>query len=306
MPVLAQSSGNAPYTSADPTIWDSAATNYQEWQEANRYPNGFNDGVYTNAGYFYVENKTDWTATSSSDNSTVIPGTTFFLAHDIWGQPDGDFNMFRVHDDSDWNKAEFTYMGSTVECWVFASPDELDDSVWLPWSGLDNSSLIPEGTGNNSIIDTGFIVRADGNPATDVHWFPGDPEPGDPTWNEALYHGCFASAGFNKSFQDTGIDTDPAHDVYHEVYEWKITGVSGGSLTPLRQCTGITIRMVDPPKFAVVYYTDYYNIHLDTPLTPVPPITEVPVFPNWYVIAVALIAAGGLGYLISRRLLKRA
>ena len=259
--VSGQSYGGAPSIDVDPVI-DGLATNFDEWAGAGSYPNGFNDGVYSNAGTFYSENKIDWNATSSSGNSTIIPGVTFFLAHDIWGQPTGDFSMFRFQDESDWNVAEFTYEGVLVEAWVFADIDEPDDSVWLPWSGLADSTLIPEGGDSNKINDTGFIVRLNGNPSTDSHWFPGDPEPGDPLWDESKYYGVFARAGFDNSFYATGIDTDPAHSDDNEVYEWKITGSTTTGIPPLLHSTNIKFVIKDPPKYGKVYTSDEWFIHL--------------------------------------------
>lgn len=74
--------------------------------------------------------------------------------------------------------------GVTISVWVFADPDEPNDSFWLPLSGL----------GYSTIDDRGFLVRKNNNPATDVQWFPGQPEPGDPGWNWNTYYGVFASA----------------------------------------------------------------------------------------------------------------
>lgn len=261
-PVSGQSYGGAPSIDVDPII-DGSATNFDEWAGAMSYPNGFNDGVYSNAGTFYFENKMNWNATSSSGNTASIPGVTFFLAHDIWGQPTGDFNMFRVQDDSDWNKAEFRYNNTLVEVWVFADADEQNDSVWLP-PDLSNSHLIPEGAGDNKIIDTGFIVRLNNDSLSDRHWFPGDPEPGDPLWDESEYYGVFARAGFDNSFYATGIDTAPAHSDNNEVYEWKITGsTTGQGISPLLHSTSIRVIIKDPPKeLDKIQTSDEWFIHL--------------------------------------------
>jgi hypothetical protein len=252
-PARAQKQGqiNAPATLEDPTIWDGAATSYDEWSFAHRYPNCFVAEGYSNGGYFYVQNKENWAATSSSANTDTFPGVVFFIAHDIWGQPDGPLSEFRSQDMDDWNYMKFPYQGAVVECWVLANGDTLDDTGWLPYTGLGNSGLIPEGGGNNLIIDRGFIVRANEDPLTDVHWYPGDPEPGDPAWDWADYHGVFAGSGFNSSFFDIGLDSDPAHSDPNEVYEWAVMGGPELIIPPIQPCWFPIVEweLVDPKHY---------------------------------------------------------
>jgi hypothetical protein len=58
------------------------------------------------------------------------------------------------------------------------------------------------------------------DPSTDVHWFPGMPEPGDPGWDWAAWHYVFGRRTFGQSFQATGLDRDPKDAVDHQVYEF--------------------------------------------------------------------------------------
>jgi hypothetical protein len=80
--------------------------------------------------------------------------------------------------------------------------------------------LIPEGIAPNLIDDRGFIARLNDDPTTDVHWFPGMPEPGDPGWDWAAWHYVFGRHTFGRSFQAVALDTDPKNAVGHEVYEF--------------------------------------------------------------------------------------
>jgi hypothetical protein len=128
---------------------------------------------------------------------------------------------FQVDDDHDWNSFEFSVPNGKATIWVFDNVDEPDDSTWLPHAeGLDQSRLIPEGSGMNQIDDRGFIARLNDDPSTDVHWFEGTPEPGDAAWDWRDWHYVFGRHHFGTSFQDVGLDTDPENNVPHEVYEF--------------------------------------------------------------------------------------
>jgi len=220
-PGLPLSLASAKFTAYDPII-DGRATFYDEWKDATKIPDLFTDGIIPNGGFYYVERKVNWNATSPSGNSSVIPGLTLFIAHDINGYPTGNLSHFQRPESDDWNVMEIPTPGGTVTCWVLAQENTLDDTQWLPQSGLANSALIPEGTGNDLINDTGYIVRLNNNPSTDRHWFPGYPAPGDPSWFTigAQYYWTFGNWNFSDSFYTTGLD---ASSYPNEEYEWAFT-----------------------------------------------------------------------------------
>ncbi len=276
-------------TPYDPVIWDGAATSWQEWAWASRYPNWFNDGLYPNAGFFYDQHKQGWQATSSSGNTAYYPGIVYFFAHDIEGEPPPSvFYMFRQRDDNDWNVAEYTFQGLNVKCWVFGGDDAQVDTGWIKLTdGLEDSYLIPEVGGDNLLNDTekSFIVRFNNDPSTDVHWFPGDPEPGDPNWDWSQWYGCFASYGFNNSFYTTGIDPRPGYESDNEVYEWAfywghpgdenyppdIVNLPGiGPAPPVLDSLEILKVIVDPPKDTIVFRAPDWWIHFMPPFPPQP------------------------------------
>jgi hypothetical protein len=278
--------GYCPETPHDPTIWDGQATNWEEWAWAARFPNWFNDGTYPNAGFFYHEHKHGWLATSSSHNSELYPGLVYFLAHDIEGEPPpSDFSMFRQRDENDWNVAEFTFDDINVKCWIFGGDDMENDTAWIKLSdGLQNSHLIPEVGGDNLLNDAegSFIVRVFDDPTTDVHWFPGDPEPGDPGWDWSDYYGAFGSYGFNNSFYTTGLDPRSGYEGDNEVYEWAFYWGHPGNETypdpdsvllpglilapPFLDSTDILIVIIDPPKDVKVYVAPNWWIHFWPPI----------------------------------------
>lgn len=269
-------SGYAPETVYDPTIWDGAATDWNEWGWAARFPNWFNDGTYPNAGFFYDHHKHGWQATSSSANTAFYPGVAYFLAHDIEGEPaPSPFEMFRQRNDNDWNVAEFTAQDINVKCWIFGGDDAENDTAWIKLSdGLQDSDLIPEGPGTNLINDAeaSFIVRVYDDPTTDVHWFPGLPEPGDPDWDWADWYGVFGSYGFNNSFYTTGLDTRPGYEGDNEVYEWvfywghpdedTVWLPGGRSAPPLLDSSDILVVIIDPPKDTLVFFAPNLWIHV--------------------------------------------
>lgn len=214
---------NVPFTDVDPFM-DGMATDNPEWARATRVPDTFFFGDVPRSGFYYFQNRLDWEATSvQTDEEEEYPGTTMFVAHDIIGSSDTNnpLHQFQVDDDNDWNSFEFRVPGGKATIWVFDDEDDSDDSDWLPFAeGLDQSSLIPEGTAPNLIDDRGFIARLNDDPSTDVHWFEGLPEPGDPGWDWADWHYVFGRHTFGQSFQDVLLDTDPENAVDHEVYEF--------------------------------------------------------------------------------------
>jgi hypothetical protein len=256
-------------TNYDPIIWDGKATSFDEWGNASRYPDWFNDGNYPNAGFFYQQHKLGWQATSLTGNSTYYSEMFYFLAHDIEGEPEPSiFNMFRERNTNDWNSAEFEYQGIKVKCWIFGGEDQLVDTAWIKLTeGLENSSLIPEVGGYDLINDaeSSFIVRFNDDPSTDVHWFPGNPQPGDPLWNWDDWYGCFGSYGFNNSFYTTGIDLRFGYEGENEVYEWVY--MKGSSLI---DSTEISWSILDPPKDTIIFKAPNWEIHLIPPGKPNP------------------------------------
>ncbi|MBL9086828.1 MAG: hypothetical protein JNM10_06765 [Planctomycetia bacterium] len=277
---------DVPFVSVDPRV-DGAASFAGEWTDALAVPNSFVDPttLETPGGTFYYESRVDWTATSSSGNTATYPGNTFFIAHDIWGSPTGTFQFFKTNDASDWNYVKCTFSnGTVVECWCFggftATPtpphglandlDEPDDGPWITGAvGLGASSLVPEGAGTNLVDDRGFIARLGGDPATDRHWFPGDPEPGDAGWDWDDFYGCFARAGFNDTFTTTGTDPVPAHAGNNEVYEWCFH--ESAVVPPLLECTNVRVELVDPPKRTVIHFAPDWFLHFgDTPVPALP------------------------------------
>jgi len=277
--------GYCPETPYDPTIWDGKATNWEEWAWAGRFPNWFNDGTYPNAGFFYHEHKHGWQAVSSSGNTTFYPGIVYFLAHDIEGEPPpSNLSMFRQRDDNDWNVAEYTFEGINLKAWVFGGDDAEVDTAWIKLSdGLENSHLIPEVGGLNLINDAeaSFIVRVYDDPTTDVHWFPGNPEPGDPGWDWSEYYGVFGSYGFNNSFFTTGLDPRAGYEGSNEVYEWAFywghpgdefhpepdtVWLPQGPASPVLDSLEILVVVIDPPKDTIVYIAPNWWIHFWPPI----------------------------------------
>lgn len=272
-------------TPHDPTVWDGKATNWEEWAWAGRFPNWFNDGTYPNAGFFYHEHKHGWEAVSSSGHTAFYPGIVYFLAHDIEGEPPpSDLSMFRQRDSNDWNVAEFTFEGINVKAWVFGGDDAEVDTAWIKLSdGLENSHLIPEVGGLNLINDAeaSFIVRVYDDPTTDVHWFPANPEPGDPGWDWSEYYGVFGSYGFNNSFYTTGLDPRAGYEGDNEVYEWAFywghpgdevhpepdtVWLPQGPASPVLDSLEILVVVIDPPKDTIVYIAPNWWIHFWPPI----------------------------------------
>lgn len=210
------------HTDAQPLV-DGGATSLEEWEDGAAYPHLFGIGKDVRSGWCWLEQRDDWDATSVQTASrAVVPGRTLFVALDMTGSadPKSPLHGLRVQEDSDWASLSLPTPRGTVTIWVLAGADDPDDADWLEAAGgLASSVLVPEGPGANGIDDRGFVVRLDGDPSTDRHWFPGDPEPGDSGWDPEDFYGCFGRASFGQSFQDVGLDLDPADAAPHETYE---------------------------------------------------------------------------------------
>jgi hypothetical protein len=162
-------------------------------------------------GTWYYQIRENWSATSSSNNTETIDRFSVFVIHDIWNA--------QSQDESDYNTFDFNYYDDVDESyhlltvWIFAGGNYADenDSDWIGNSGI----------GRASIDDRGFLVRKDNNSNTDVQWFPGNPEPGDPTWDGENYYYIFAKAGFNNSAYTEGFRQSPSDA--NEVYECVMT-----------------------------------------------------------------------------------
>lgn len=214
-----------PAVGVDPLL-DGRASDNPEWADGMRLPDAFFFGAQSRSGFYWFERKLDWHAVplaGLADGAGITyPGQTLFIAHDIIGSSDpaNPLHQFQVDEDRDWNSFDFPVPGGRATIWVFDGLDDADDSDWLPFAeGLDGSALIPEGTAPNLLDDRGFIARLNDDPSSDVHWFPGDPEPGTAGWDWADWHWVFGRRSFGQSFQDVLLDTDPENAVDHEVYE---------------------------------------------------------------------------------------
>lgn len=205
---------------------DGQVTFPAEWSSASSIVNQQGTGTY------HAENQQNWLAFSSSGNSNTYLGTTAFILHDIWGATTSEL--------ADYNTFEFTLNSQTVKLWIFANDDEANDFSWIGNSGL----------GYTSIDDRGFLVRLNGNPSSDRHWLPGDPEPGDPGWVWNTYYGVFGAAGFNDSAFDNGLPLS-VNGQPNEVYELALYGgtpsAPGGPLGSFTPCsTTLAIKVSDP------------------------------------------------------------
>lgn len=213
---------------ANPVMDGQAAPPQGEWTAANASLNLQGDGT------FRAQWQRDWIATSSSLNQLQYLGVTLFDMHDLWG--------YATSDTADYNTFEYTLGNTTVRGWVFANGDQLDDSSWI-----GNSQL-----GYNSVDDRGFIVRLNNNSATDFHWLPGMPEPGDPLWNWDNSYGFFGWAGFNNSTFTQNLPLNgggPPGEVYEvalygQSQVW-LSATGGSGFTP---CVTTIIRSVSDPK----------------------------------------------------------
>jgi len=213
---------HVPYVAIEPHV-SGAADDKGEWIDAARATDVFWFGSASRSGTWYSQARLDWTATAASLEDETYPGTTVFIAHDVVGSPDAGnpLHQFQVQADSDWGSFRVPVPGGVAQIWVFAGGNDADDSDWLPFAdGLLTESLVPEGVPPDLVNDVGFIARLNDDPATDVHWLPGvAPEPGDPGWDWADWHGVYGRASFGQSFQAAGLDADADDAVDHEVYE---------------------------------------------------------------------------------------
>ncbi|NUQ53389.1 MAG: hypothetical protein HUU19_11925 [Phycisphaerales bacterium] len=217
----------------NPVLDGRAAPPVGEWDRADYVLNRQGDGT------FRAQWQRNWTATSSSLNQVQYPGVTLFDMHDLWG--------YLTSDTADYNTFEYTLGATSVRGWVFANDDEPDDSSWI-----GNSEL-----GYASVDDRGFIVRLNGNSATDFHWLPGMPEPGDPLWNWDNSYGFFGRAGFNNSTFMEGLPLNgggPAGEVYEvalyggtQVWIDAAGGGGGGGDGAFVPCeTTLKVKIKDP------------------------------------------------------------
>ncbi len=289
-PMRGNSTNITPYTMFDgvspihPQVDGQVSLSFpEEWYYASKYPDWFADPMhqYCNAGFFWYEHRNGWTATSSSSSITFYPGTAFFIAHDIEGQSNDPLLAFRQQENNDWNVAETYIAGVKVKCWILGNDDKTDDSGWINFSdGLQFSHLIPEDgdhSNNNLITDVGFIVRYNDDPSTDVHWFPGMAEPGDPGWNWSAFYGAFGAYGFNNSFSIYGEDA-----IDNEVYEWvfyrgsadpnnpdDVSGPIGTPpMPPILDSLETRTVIIDPPKDTIVFIAPNWWIHFMPPPWP--------------------------------------
>ncbi len=217
---------SVPETGFDPTL-DGQATLAVEWADAVRMPDQYVFGTPIQTGAFFIQTLRDWTATSQLSMAMhTYAGTTLFVTHDRIGSSDPTDPLFvyQVEAEDDFSSMRVPVPGGLAEIWILAGEDAVNDVDWLLAAGnLADSSLFPEIMDpmmpTNTVDDRGFIVRLNGDPATDVHWFPGDDEPGDVGFNWAAFHHVFGRATYGQSFQVTGLDEEAAHAVDHEVYE---------------------------------------------------------------------------------------
>lgn len=259
-----------------PVIDGRAAPPPGEWAAANWALNRQGDGT------FRAQWQRGWLATSSSLNQVQYPGVTLFNMHDLWG--------YLTSDTADYNTFEYTLGGTSVRGWVFANGDEPNDASWI-----GNSEL-----GYSSVDDRGFIVRLNDDPATDFHWLPGMPEPGDPLWNWDNTYGFFGAAGFNNSTFTENLPLNgggPPGEVYEvglyggaQVWLDAVGGGGGGGDGAFVPCeTTIRIKIKDPhygdpPKELVIKIAGPMHVNLvPTPTT------------------VALFSLAGIGAAIRRR-----
>lgn len=202
---------------------DGKVTFDNEWKFANWAKNDQRNGTY------YAQWQQDWEATSSLLNQKVYPGVTLFDLNNLDGSITEDL--------ADYNVFEYTLGTTTIKAWIFANDDDPNDAGWIGNSGL----------GFNNIDDRGFLVRLNNNPATDVHWFPGDPEPGDVGFNWTNYYGFFGTSGFNNSAFMMGLPG--AIDGTNEVYEVALYGNAfGGDGVEFKPCITNIYRAVKDPK----------------------------------------------------------
>jgi hypothetical protein len=192
---------------------DGQASFDGEWNQADWMPD-----LAPYNGTYYGQIIANWIATASNPaNQTMYPGNTMLEMHDLSdlvSQDLWDYNTFQI-----------TVNGERITGWIFGNdnnPDNLD-YLWIGGSGI----------GYSSIDDRGFLVRKNDDMTTDIHWFPGDPEPGDPNFDWDTWYGFFGSYGFNNSAWLMGLPntTNGANEVYELAYH----GPRAGMPTPVSQ-----------------------------------------------------------------------
>ncbi len=254
----------------DPVVnsGDAQVTTPFEWALASWQLDPGGAGI----GVVYAQARTNWMAHALSGDSLAYPGRTGFLMHDISvnvTQNEDDYNYFDIYNSLD---------GAKVSIWCLSNGDMPDDSGWLPQSRLANSTLIPEGIGNNWIDDRGFVVRVNDDSTTDRHWFPGMPEPGDAVFDWATWYGVFGTSGFNNSAFTNGLPL--ALDGANEIYELAIR-MRDGAAPP--ECSWMEIFWHDfesqPTERDTIQHDDPIHHPWEPPGDPTfdPPVLKGPV-----------------------------
>ncbi|TKJ41471.1 hypothetical protein CEE37_02610 [candidate division LCP-89 bacterium B3_LCP] len=157
-------------------------------------------------GTYYGESKENWNAISSMGNQATYPLVTAFVLHDIWEltqRNDYDYNTFCI----------VGIDGTKITTWVFDDLDCRNDRRWLGGSGLTGPQY------SAGVDDRGYIVRKNDDPTTDVHWFPGMAEPGDPGWSWPPWYGFFGTYGFNNTPYTQGLAGSQTVSDPREIYE---------------------------------------------------------------------------------------
>lgn len=167
-------------------------------------------------GTMRVQTRNSWLATSATENTMIQPGWTLQFIWDLTGTP------YNVSDNWKYNIFYFGFERNIAggqpdqrlywfKAWIFDDIDDPDDSNWIGESGL----------GLSSIDDRGFLIRPMDNPSLDVHWFPGDQEPGDPTWTQATwdhYFGFFGKMSYDEHATFEYVVNDYGDTRYWEEY----------------------------------------------------------------------------------------
>lgn len=184
----------------DPVV-DGSFTTTNEYRSANRVRDDLN------VGWFYKEHRQNWTVNGTTYRNTI----TFFDTHLFTDKGYGQLDQY------DMNSWEIGWGDVSVQIWVFLSGNNPDlwDKYWLDMSGIGLANY-PNGFDD----DGGFLVRLNYDPSTDRRWKPGDPKPGDPSWDFAKYYGVFAMGGIDSSAYLNGYVNVREK---REIYEFSIT-----------------------------------------------------------------------------------
>ncbi|MFH2000809.1 MAG: hypothetical protein ABIK28_14100 [Planctomycetota bacterium] len=147
-------------------------------------------------------------------------GQFAFLMHNIKNltvEHEADYNKFLLHPASD-PTTPFLVI------FVFSGGDCLDDSLWLPLSGINDLNH-PDLQNATSWNDTEgcliFKYNPSGGPGDYVQWIKGDPtpqdNPGEFYWSE--YFGVHARGSFNNTAYIEGLPeaTEPECEMYEVV-----------------------------------------------------------------------------------------